>query len=233
MFIFSLVLILNMKKVMTNPNDDLQFEEVEFTNEEIKKCCKILFRQEQDLNYYQNDFYEARTIEKLIFEAILNKMTFPLKSKYNWPQTSNVTDYEITREELKFDSYLECLNMYDIKKVRRGKEAAIYALFRSISNLSFDFTRTINCINAEVKKINIKKLNAIVNKFIDLKMNEHYSFKVWRVFNPKDFKNIAEEINFNLGNHSMNTIDDINLKFKKINNSNNNMATSSNILGLQ
>ncbi|WUR05136.1 uncharacterized protein VNE69_12121 [Vairimorpha necatrix] len=202
MLIFTLIFILNIKKVMTNSEDDSSFEKIEFTNEELKKCCKILFHPDVEPFYHKVDFYEGRTMEKIIFEAIIDKLNFPMKSKYNWPAASNTTDYEILKEDVTFSTYRKSLNIFDINKVRHGKEAALYVLFRSILHHLLSFYRTMRCIHVK-------------------KMNEHYGYQVLRVFNKKDFKKIAEEINQSLGEDAIMIKDDINLQYKKMNASHN------------
>ncbi|WUR05133.1 uncharacterized protein VNE69_12118 [Vairimorpha necatrix] len=215
---FVYLILNNMQQVKGIGNQPTTSKE-DFTNEELKKCTNILFQPDTEILYYRNDIYEVRTLAKIIHEAILNKMSFPMKSQYNWPVAEDMKDYEILREDIKFSSYWKYLYTWPEKKVRKGKEAVIFVIFESIMEHSQSFYRTLKCINSKVQKINNEKLIKIVDKYVDLKMNDYYNFKIMRVFNPKDYKNIAEEINDSFREYKIPTRKefDINSEYNRMN----------------
>ncbi|WUR03464.1 uncharacterized protein VNE69_05059 [Vairimorpha necatrix] len=130
----------------------------------------------------------------MIYDVVLEKMRFPILMQHSWPKELNENEYEIRKEDLHFDFFMQLkshsgdINFLSCKQLAVSK--LLLALYKNISKL---YIKLLNFIFLGIK-VNVNDAKKIIDGFVQIKMNEENNLCIEQVFKNDVYEKLDEYI---------------------------------------
>ncbi|WUR02150.1 uncharacterized protein VNE69_01089 [Vairimorpha necatrix] len=191
MFLVSILLTINIKKLLASENDGKNM-----TSESINSnCIEIDYLQNKQNDYEIFKIAKERSILSMIFECMLENLFFPLQMQSSWPKEFNGEEYEITKGDLDFDLYIKAIyDGYNIEEKYSGKNKAIYDLINNLADRTRIFFVELICMDRDLKKLNIFMIKKHLDEFVDIELDKDKNLIIKQIFEDDDVRSAIKNI---------------------------------------
>ncbi|WUR02141.1 uncharacterized protein VNE69_01080 [Vairimorpha necatrix] len=186
MFLIMVLFILNIQKIKATVKNYTGILTQETMN--VDQLTKVQSQDEKLHNCKINNMDHEKKSLKILFDALLEKTTFPLKSQLSWPKEPNQEEYEINREDIQFDLFMNALYENCDEKARTGKQLAVYNLVYSFAKKTKLIHEELMRVDYNIIKIDLNMLKRIFKNYCHIVMNKVNNLQVEQIFKKTDYQ---------------------------------------------
>ncbi|WUR03593.1 putative SP-containing membrane protein [Vairimorpha necatrix] len=193
MLLISLIFIWYVQKTKASNTNNMGI-----STEEIHKVLtnfgKLALKDNVQYNSKKFNLGEEVNLIKMMFESLLDKMTFPIKMKSIGSEETYGVEYEIYRDDMTFESFLDVLyEIYD-KRKRFGKEIAAYILVYDLGNRVRNLWKALIFVHFCVKELNQNDVKQTIYKLVNTKTNEKNDLLLDQIIRNGEYELLLDNI---------------------------------------